>query len=246
MTARRAEAQRRREGVSRQSNTSQNSALPTETRTFLGDGEPALSNQFSALREKSGGHRDRIKYSVQHCSRRPYNPPMTRARKASNGVVTPPPLDRWIDAVLMLCVSLVQGVGATLGMWRRAAQRDWHTQSGISALPQATSGIQLQDNNHTHGVILGQAKRDPRIPVGSPRGLSIDPLDTRNQDARVKPEHDSVAVAPTRSTLVIPGEGAQRRRPGTQGRQAQASRHAVPGFRLAHCVCVRIDTVSVR
>jgi len=167
---------------------------------------------------------------------------MTRARTASYGVVTPPPLDRWIDAVLMLCVSLVQGVRTTLGMWRRIRRRDWHTQSDISALPHAKSGISSQGTKLTQGVILGLV---PRISAGSSRGLSIDPRKAINQDARHKAERDSVDVVQTRSTLVIPGEGAQRRRPGTQGRQAQASRHAAPGFRLAHCVCVRNDSIHV-
>jgi hypothetical protein len=72
--------------------------------------------------------------------------PMTQARTASSGVVTPPPLDRWIDAVLMLFVELVHGVATTLGMWRRVEQRDWHTQSGVSALPQAKSDIQLRND----------------------------------------------------------------------------------------------------
>ena len=166
---------------------------------------------------------------------------MTRARTASNGVVTPPPLQLWLHAVLMLCVSLVQGVGATLRMWRRTGQRDWHTQSGIFALPQATSGIQLQDNNHTHGVILGLV---PRISAGSPRGLSIDPREAINQDARHTAELDIVGVARTRTIPVIPGK--PKARPGTQGRHAQAPPRVAPGFRLAHCVCVRNDTVSVR
>jgi hypothetical protein len=72
--------------------------------------------------------------------------PMTQARTASYGVVTPPPLDRWIDAVLMLFVELVQGVATTLGMWRRVEQRDWHTQSDISALPQAKDDIHLRND----------------------------------------------------------------------------------------------------
>ena len=167
---------------------------------------------------------------------------MTRARTASNGVVTPPPLDRWIEAVLMLCVSLVQGVGATLGMWRRAAQRDWHTQSGISALPQATSGIQLQDNNHTHGVILWLG---PRIPAGSSRGLSIDPHETINRDAPAKPEHDSVVAAATRASTPPPnGGGAACTDLATSGlrwgtaltiRTVSGRGHTVPHLTCARC-----------
>jgi hypothetical protein len=43
--------------------------------------------------------------------------------------VTPPPLDRWIEAVLMLCVSLVQGAATTLGMILNRTHRDWQVAS---------------------------------------------------------------------------------------------------------------------
>ena len=177
---------------------------------------------------------------------------MTRARTASNGLGTPPPLDRWIDAVLMLCVSLVQGVATTLGMIFKCNHCDWHTADAHEDLPQAKSGISSQGTNPTHGVILGLV---PRIPVGSSRGLANDPHEAINQGARHKAERDSVDVAPSRFTPVIPGEGAtclpkpegrreKRRRPGTQGRQAQAPPRVAPGFRLA-LTRVRNDTVHV-
>jgi hypothetical protein len=114
-------------------------------------------------------------------------PRMTRARTVSSGVVTPPPLDRWIDAVLMLFVSLVQGATTTLQMWLRIEPRDWHMQSEASALPQAKSGKQTQESNTTHGVSLGQAERDPRIPAGRLRGLAVDPHKTDNRDSRPRP-----------------------------------------------------------
>ena len=96
-----------------------------------------------------------------------------------------------MDAVLMLLVSLVQGVRTTLGMWLKIRPRDWHAQSGPSALPQAKSGIHLQESHHPHGVILALV---PRISVGPSRGLSIDPLET----APSRMEADKVRV---------PGEG---------------------------------------
>jgi hypothetical protein len=70
--------------------------------------------------------------------------PMTQALRSANGVIAPPPLDRWVDAVLLACVRLVQGVATTLGMWWRIGRRDWHTQSDVSTLPQAKSDIQFQ------------------------------------------------------------------------------------------------------
>ena len=140
---------------------------------------------------------------------------MTRARTASNGVVTPPPLDRWIDAVLMLCVSLVQGAATTLGMIFKRNYRDWHTEDAHEDLPQAKSGNQFLESNTTHGVILGLV---PRIPVGSPRGLSIDPREAINQDARHKAERDSADVAATRTSAPPPnGGGAPRTEPATSG-----------------------------
>ena len=129
--------------------------------------------------------------------------PMTRARTASYGVVTPPPLQLWLHAVLMLCVSLVQGAATTLGMIFNRTHRDWHTVDADENLPQATSGIHLQESSHTHGVILGLV---PRIPVGSSRGLATIPHEAINQDARLKAGHDSVDVARAEaiSLLVIP------------------------------------------
>jgi hypothetical protein len=89
-------------------------------------------------------------------------PPMTQARTASSGVVTPPPLDRWIDAVLMLFAELVQGVATTLGMWRRVGRRDWHTRSGSPTLPQAKSDIQLRNDT----AVVAAARPSPPPPNG--------------------------------------------------------------------------------
>ena len=118
-------------------------------------------------------------------------PRMTRARTASYGVVTPPPLDRWIEAVLMLCVSLVQGARTTLGMIFNRSHRDWHTESAHEDLPQAKSGMSSQETQHTHEVILGQAKRDPRIFL---LPAKADLLEMK-KGSRVKPENDSMVAA---------------------------------------------------
>jgi len=134
-------------------------------------------------------------------------PRMTRARTASYGVVTPPPLDRWIEAVLMLCVSLVQGVATTLGMVFNRRSRDWHTEDARQDLPQATSGISRQESNTTHGVILGLV---PRISVGAPKVLTTIPLETINQDSRHKAENDSVDIGASRmeaDKVRVPREG---------------------------------------
>ena len=168
---------------------------------------------------------------------------MTRARTASNGLGTPPPLDRWIEAVLMLCVSLVQGARTTLGMIYKRNHRDWHTAEAQEDLPQATSGISSQGTNPTHGVILGLV---PRISVGTPRGLSIDPREAINQDSRVKPENDSATVAATRTSAPPPNEGgAPRTEPATSGlrwgtalaiRTVRTRRTTVPHLTRTRCV----------
>ena len=130
-------------------------------------------------------------------------PRMTRARTASYGVVTPPPLDRWIEAVLMLFVSLVQGARTTLRMILNRTHRDWHTETAREDLPQTTSGISSQGPNTPHGAMLGLV---PSISVGPTRGLATDPHETINRDVRHKGEHDTLDVAPSRSC-------AKRRRP---------------------------------
>ena len=116
---------------------------------------------------------------------------MTQARKASYGVMTPPPLDRWIEAVLMLLVSLAQGVAATFGMRRCGGERDWHTRSDATVLPQTKPGSRLETTTPNHAVILGLV---PRIPVGSTRGQANAPLETPNRDSRHKAENDTVGV----------------------------------------------------
>jgi hypothetical protein len=118
---------------------------------------------------------------------------MTRARTASFGVAILTAIQPLLGAVLMLCVSLVQGAATTFRMIFKRRSRDWHTEDAHKALPQATSGISSQGPNSTHGVILGLV---PRISVGPTRGLAVDPLETLNKDARHKAERDSVDVAP--------------------------------------------------
>jgi hypothetical protein len=134
--------------------------------------------------------------------------PMTRARIASSGVGDFTAFQPLLDAVLMLWVSLVQGAVTTLQMIFNRLLRDWHTKTAHEALPQATSGIQLQERTHTHGVILGLV---PRISVGTPRGLAIDPLETHNRDSRHKAENDTAVVAApgmeTDLLIRVPREG---------------------------------------
>jgi hypothetical protein len=78
-----------------------------------------------------------------------------------------------MHAVLMLCVSLVQGVATTLGMGRIHRTRECHTTPMPASLPQAKPDTQSdKETNSTHGVIVGPV---PIISVGAATGLSIDP-----------------------------------------------------------------------
>ena len=158
---------------------------------------------------------------------------MTRARTASYGVVTPPPLDRWIEAVLMLCVSLVQGAATTLGMIFNRNHRDWHTETAHDDLPQAKHGISSQGTNSNQGVMLGLV---PSISVGPTRGFATDPCEAVNRDARHKGEHDIVDVAPGRMEACplarVPGGGR-----GPVLREAQTATSRAP---TAHSLARRI------
>jgi hypothetical protein len=94
---------------------------------------------------------------------------MTRAFETAKGLVTPPPLHRLMEAVLLLWMSLVHGVATTLGMWRSVEQRDWHTQSDVSALPQAKDDIQLR--NDTLVVAATRTSTPPPNGGGATRTL---------------------------------------------------------------------------
>ena len=100
---------------------------------------------------------------------------MTRARKAAKGPGNPPPLDRWIDAVLLLCVSLVQGVAATLGMILNRTFRDWHTQDAREDLPQAKPDIQLQKDG---AAAVAAATRTEALPPPNGGGAPSAPAST--------------------------------------------------------------------
>ena len=52
---------------------------------------------------------------------------------------TPQSLDYWMEAVLLLCVSLVQGAVSTLKMIFVPRARECHTEPTHDALPPATS-----------------------------------------------------------------------------------------------------------
>jgi hypothetical protein len=77
-----------------------------------------------------------------------------------------------MHAVLMLFVSLVQGVAATFGMRRSRKLRDWHTQPLPSALPRTKPDIQLREH-HTplEACPLARVPGAGRDPASAHRAL---------------------------------------------------------------------------
>jgi hypothetical protein len=73
--------------------------------------------------------------------------PMTQARTRANGLVTPSPLDRWIDAMLRVLAELVHRLVSTLPMNRLRSRRDWHTPEADTVLPQGTNDTTQQETD---------------------------------------------------------------------------------------------------
>ena len=126
---------------------------------------------------------------------------MTRERAASYGVGTPPPLDRWIDAVLMLYVSLVQGVATTFGMRFSRQPRDWHTGEAREALPQTKPDIHIKEA--TPSTESRAALRRTSL-VANPKGQANAPSEDHN---RKSPNHGTGAEPLEACNARVPGEG---------------------------------------
>ena len=71
---------------------------------------------------------------------------MTRHKHAHTGLVTPSPLDRWIDATLRAFAMLVHYVVSTLQMIRRP-DRVNATRATPADLPRAKTDIQQQETH---------------------------------------------------------------------------------------------------
>ncbi len=135
---------------------------------------------------------------------------MTRARNAAKGFGPPPPLHHWMEAVLLLCVSLVQGLASTLQMIHACIHRDWHTTDASKALPRDTSDNCDESTPPSQPSFSGKAEgRIPGIPVVSSRGTTTYSPEAVNRDARHKAEHDSMVVAASSGNgpWAVPREG---------------------------------------
>ncbi len=64
---------------------------------------------------------------------------MTRHKHTHTGLVTPSPLDQWIDAMLQLFAMLVSSVRSTLQMTRRRLPAECHSDVTPAGLPRETS-----------------------------------------------------------------------------------------------------------
>ena len=126
---------------------------------------------------------------------------MTRARTASNGVGTPQPLDRWIDAVLMLFVSLVQGVATTFGMRFNRQPRDWHTDTTREALPQTKPDIHIEEED-----LLPQSRAAlcRTSLLDHPKGQANAPSESHNGKSR---NHGTDTQPLEACNARVPGEG---------------------------------------
>jgi hypothetical protein len=67
---------------------------------------------------------------------------MTPAQTRAHGLVTPSPLDHWIDAMLRAFVELVRNVVSTLWMNRRRPPAECHSDATPAVLPGATNDTQ--------------------------------------------------------------------------------------------------------
>ncbi len=72
---------------------------------------------------------------------------MTPARPASYGLGTPPPLQLWLHAVLMLFAELVSHAASTLQMVLVRRTRECHTKASHEDLPRATSGNPFKETD---------------------------------------------------------------------------------------------------
>lgn len=114
---------------------------------------------------------------------------MTRARRTAKGLVTPPFFHRWMEAALLLCVSLVQGVVSTLQMILNRSDRDWHTAGAHDDLPRATSGI------HAPAFIFRDDRRFAPIPPDEAGG--------RSTESRSPGKHTSIEALMVSSTQSV-------------------------------------------
>ena len=103
--------------------------------------------------------------------------------------------------MLMLFVSLVQGVATTFGMGRWIRARDWHTRAGSSALPQTKPDIHIKEATPATESRSALCRTSP---VANPKGLANAPSEARTRKSR---NHGTDTETLEASKARVPGEG---------------------------------------
>ena len=134
---------------------------------------------------------------------------MTRHKHAHTGLVTPSPLDRWIDATLRAFAMLVHYVASTLEMIRLNVTRDWHTPDDEAALPRAKTDTQQQESKPA-----AQHRSPPALILSSTQSVRPSKDEGVLTNASHKPaqhEHPNHLAPPSlRSSPRTPGPRASR------------------------------------
>ena len=176
---------------------------------------------------------------------------MTRARTASSGMGSLAAIQPLLDAVLMLCVSLVQAAATTLRMILNRRRPDWHRQATHEGLPQATSGNHYKDPSGLPGSILSLApliapqQAQPLLPRqgGGPKGRGRLQQQQQQQRSQHGPPGQGqgsvglfkVARAPRKNReAACPGKRCVPPGPPRSGRRGGWPDRPVPGCRPGH------------
>ena len=173
---------------------------------------------------------------------------MTRTQTRPYGVVTPSSRQPLLEAMLRAFAWLVSNAVSLFGMTINRNTRDWHTDAAREDQPTPNDLTQETRQAEPTGLSTGSGLK-PASPaqagVQTPHEVR-----TRNPSAL----RTLTGPPPSRGTRVerharilspvIPGEGAQRRRPGTQELHARSA-HEASGFRLTRSARVRNDNVCV-
>jgi hypothetical protein len=172
---------------------------------------------------------------------------MTRRQTRSYGVVTPSSRQPLLEAMLRAFAWLVSNVVSTCRTIFNRNTRDWHTD-------RAEEDQRPTPNDLTQEIFPAETTG---LPTGSGPSAASPAQAGVQTPHEVRTRNPSALRAltgppPSRGTRVdtcaqlsgvIPGEGATRRRPGTQELHAPAAQH-VTGFRLTRFARVRNDTVG--
>ena len=176
---------------------------------------------------------------------------MTRTQTRAYGVITPSSRQPLLEAMLRAFAWLVSNVVSRSRAIFNRRPRDWHMDAAQEVqLPRPNDITQETRQAEPTGLSTGSGLK-PASPAQA--GVQT-PHDVRTRNpsalrALTGPPPSRGTRLATRPLLspVFPGEGALRRRPGTQGRRTRLSAHPTPGFPL--CALTRSggnDTVGVR